>query len=68
MSSGAGAGSAVLGRLSTARTPISPTSMTGTSCPPSRAASSVVVIAAIGAASVSMNSIRASGTAGSIGR
>ena len=43
-------------------------SMTGRSRPSSREPSPVVVIAAIGAASVSMNPIRAAGSAGSIGR
>ena len=42
--------------------------MTASSCPSSRDRSAEVVSAAIGAASVSMNSIRASGWAGSIGR
>ena len=56
MSSGAGAGSAVLGWLSTAGSSISATSMTSRSHPSSRSANPAVVIAAIGAASVSMNS------------
>ena len=51
ISSGAGAGSAVLGWMSTVRSQISPTSMTSSPCPSSRAARSAVVIAAIGAAS-----------------
>ena len=42
--------------------------MTSRSHPSSRSASPVVVIAAIGAASASMNPIRAAGSAGSIGR
>ena len=42
--------------------------MTGRSHPSSRSASPVVVIAAIGAASATMNPIRAAGSAGSIGR
>ena len=42
--------------------------MTSRSHPSSRAANPAVVIAAIGAASPTMNSIRAAGTAGSIGR
>ncbi len=41
--------------------------MTSSSHPSSRSANPVVVIAAIGAASASMNPIRASGCAGSIG-
>ena len=65
MSSAAGAGNAVLGWVSTAG---SSTSMTSRSRPSSRDRSSAVVIAAIGAASASTNSIRAAGTAGSIGR
>ena len=43
-------------------------SMTGRSHPSSRSASPVVVSAATGAASSSMNPIRAAGHAGSIGR
>ena len=65
ISSGAGAGNAVLGWLSI---PGSSTSTTARSHPSSRDRSPAVVIAAIGAASASMNSIRAAGTAGSIGR
>ena len=65
MSSGAGAGNAVAGWLAMAG---SSTSMTATSYPSSRAASPAVVMAAIGAASVSMNPIRASGSPGSIAR
>ncbi|SON63963.1 hypothetical protein MSIMFI_05494 [Mycobacterium simulans] len=42
--------------------------MTIKSCPASRPASAAVVIAATGAASVSMNAIRADGCPGSIGR
>ena len=53
MSSGAGAGNAVLGWVSIAG---SSTSMTGRSHPSSRSASPAVVIAAIGAASATMNS------------
>jgi hypothetical protein len=60
-----GAGGAVLGCVSTAR---SSTSMTATPNPSSRSASAVVVTAAIGVVSASMNSIRAAGSAGSIGR
>ncbi len=41
--------------------------MTATSAPSSRARNSAVVITATGAASASMNPIRASGCAGSIG-
>ena len=65
MSSAAGAGNAVLGWLSMRG---SSTSMTSRSHPSSRSASPAVVTAAIGAASAIMNSIRAAGTAGSIGR
>ncbi len=65
MSSGAGAGNAVPGWV-----PIrgSSTSMTVRSHPSSRSASPAVVTAATGAASATMNPIRAAGTAGSIGR
>ena len=42
--------------------------MTTTSHPCSRPASPVVVIAAIGAASATMNPIRSAGSPGSIGR
>ena len=42
--------------------------MTSSSYPSSRERRPAVVIAAIGAASASMNPIRASGSAGSIGR
>ena len=42
--------------------------MTSRSHPSSRSASPAVVIAAIGAASATMNPIRAAGSAGSIGR
>ena len=42
--------------------------MTSRPYPSSRSASPAVVIAAIGAASATMNPIRAAGTAGSIGR
>ena len=65
MSSGAGAGNAVPGWLSMRG---SSTSMTGRSHPSSRSASPAVVTAAIGAASSTMNPIRAAGSAGSIGR
>ena len=65
ISSGAGAGNAVPGWVSIAG---SSTSMTASSYPSSRERRSAVVIAAIGAASSIMNSIRAAGTAGSIGR
>ena len=60
-----GAGNAVPGRGSMRRSLISTTSR---SHPSSRSASPAVVIAAIGAASSVMNSIRAAGSAGSIGR
>ena len=65
MSSGAGAGNAVLGWVSTAGSSIS---MTSRSHPSNRSASPAVVIAAIGAESSVMNLIRAAGCAGSIGR
>ena len=65
MSSGAGAGNAVSGWLAMAG---SSTSMTATSHPSSRSASPAVVIAAIGAASVSMNCDPGVGQPGSIAR
>src|ERR1700742_4460404 len=65
MSSAAGAGNAVHGWAFTASS-LTPT--TTTSWRANRAASSPVVTAATGAASPIMNSIRASGTAGSIGK
>ena len=65
MSSGAGAGGAVAGWVSMRG---SSTSITNTSQPSSRSASPAVVTAAIGAASSTMNPIRAAGNAGSIGR
>ena len=58
MSSGAGAGNAVLGWVSMRG---SSTSMTSRSHPSSRSANPAVVIAAIGAASATMNPIRAAG-------
>ena len=64
-SSGDGAGNAVLGWPSV---PGSSTSTTARPRPSSRERKPAVVTAAIGAASTSMNSTRASGTAGSIGR
>ena len=64
MSSGAGAGSAVQGWVSMCG---SLTSMIATSNPSSRSANLAVVIAAIGAASPTMNPIRAAGRTGSIG-
>ena len=64
-SSAAGAGNAVPGWLSMRG---SSTSMTGRSHPSSRSANPAVVTAAIGAASSTMNPIRAAGSAGSIGR
>ena len=65
MSSGAGAGGAVLGWVSMRG---SSTSMTVRSHPSNRSANPAVVTAAIGAASSTMNPIRANGNAGSIGR
>ena len=65
MSLGSGVGSAVHGE---AWMRGSLTSMTTTSCPSSRDRTSAVVIAAIGAASATMNPIRAAGNPGSIGR
>ena len=65
MSSGAGAGNAVLGWVSMQGSSMS---MTVRSHPCSRPACAVVVTAATGAASATMNSMRAAGTAGSIGR
>ncbi|CAM3509589.1 hypothetical protein MYCO108962_23540 [Mycobacterium colombiense] len=62
---GAGAGGAVLGRVATAG---SATSTTVRSKPSNLSASSAVVTAAVGPASVSMNSTRVAGSAGSIGR
>ncbi|BCZ24641.1 hypothetical protein MTY59_44960 [Mycobacterium senriense] len=64
-SEGAGAGGAVLGCVATAGWA---TSMTIRSKPSNLPARSAVVTAAIGAASVSMNSTRVAGSAGSIGR
>ena len=64
-SSAAGAGSAVLGWVSTAGPLIS---MTARSRPSSRDRRPAVVTTADGAASASMNSTRGSGSAGSIGR
>ncbi|OBJ40535.1 hypothetical protein A5621_10660 [Mycobacterium colombiense] len=63
--SGAGAGRAVRGWRATARSLMS---MTIRSWALSLSASAATVTAAIGAVSVSMNSMRAAGSAGSIGR
>ncbi|CAM3224207.1 hypothetical protein MYSI104531_24555 [Mycobacterium simiae] len=65
MSSGAGPGGATAGWVARAGSSMA---TTATPCPSSRDRSSVVVSAAIGAASASMNSIRAAGCAGSMGR
>ncbi|BCP05286.1 hypothetical protein MINTM019_27420 [Mycobacterium paraintracellulare] len=62
---GAGAGGGVLGWAATAGSAMSTTIR---SKPSNLSARSAVVTAAIGAASVSMNSTRAAGSAGSIGR
>ncbi len=64
MSSGVGTESAVWGWLSTGA---SPTSMTGSSHASRRDLRSDVVTATIGAASATMNWMRASGSAGSTG-
>src|ERR1700722_8093539 len=64
MSSAAGAGNAVSGWVFTAGSPIS---MVGRSDPSSRDRTSAVVTTAIGAESLSTNSIRAAGTVGSTG-
>ncbi|SON63896.1 hypothetical protein MSIMFI_05427 [Mycobacterium simulans] len=63
--SGSGADNAVAGHVRIAG---SATSITSRSNPSSRQRSSAVLSTTVGAASVSMNAIRASGTAGSIGR